>query len=761
MSEFKYTYIPVNPDSKTPALGKGFEYDQFSYGGDYRNGDLRQAGHVTHPNASLFVIDVDDIQGFLDSELGKLLASTGKFEEFVTYKSASDLKFHLYFADPELQLDADEWPVQWSSKFCYDIKSNGFVRAEPAYVSTGNKPTDFGNMSPGFIVDFFDAVKTDKENWKEHVRRNRPERQKDYAPGSTELHWEDWHHADGSPVEDFTCDYEDALRIAGQLRNAYDSYDRSRAIFETVMYESPGYQGESWGETFERFWHSMEVKDGITQEAQERAYEQYLSAIPQFTAPVFNAPVAPPAPAPPPNPAPGTEDEEPEYDEGYSSAYFPDTSQPAAPPAPANEFEKLLATEEMRYAAREMAKQRFEENQRKVRAAQWTGFTNPFEEDDPPPPSMFKVTGKDVPATAIIIPNTVTVIYGARGGGKTWTSAVWAAQELRAGHHVMWLDFERQAQLMKKKLTALGIPAHMSSHFHYSGGGLPPVDSLVSAIPEFGETLVIIDSFRDLLNAVVPSGSSNDGESVAKVYELFLNPLHAAGATIGLIDHEAKGGSGSAFGSERKESAADYVLRVEQKIPFTQNTSGFATLTVTKDRYGVTPHGTVVGALWVGGTDGKIGPSYRQYPKTPELRAWAPTTEAQEEDGTRRSAMSQTLEGRQQDDVVSYLEAQGARDGVVVIGQGSLCRALLHADALRPPEDRAWVGKQTPDKPLEIGTMKKRLGALAKAGVITKGTNIPGTDLIEWELPKAEESKTEKPSIEGFEDSEESSPPWE
>src|ERR1700743_188775 len=107
--DFDYTYIPVNPDDKTPALSAGFTYERMAYGDDLRGTDLRQAGHVTSRSAKLFVIDVDDLAAFLDTHLGRFLMDRD-FPSLITYSSAADPnKKHLYFIDPDGMLDDEEW----------------------------------------------------------------------------------------------------------------------------------------------------------------------------------------------------------------------------------------------------------------------------------------------------------------------------------------------------------------------------------------------------------------------------------------------------------------------------------------------------------------------------------------------------------------------------------------------------------------------------------------------------------------------------
>jgi hypothetical protein len=743
--DFSYTFIPVNPEDKTPALSAGFKYESIEYGSDLRSTDLRQAGHITSRSARLFVIDVDDLAAFLDTHLGNFLVGTGDFMSLITYASAADPnKKHLYFSDPD-NLLGEDWPVQWASKFPYDIKSNGFVRAEPAYVPSGNGPTDIALMDD---LAFFSAIEADKQEYRAATRKSKDK----YVSAPTgDIQWEDWHEDDGTTVSDFTCDYEDALTIAGQLRNYHEHYDAALSEFCWATYESDGYTGESWEETFERLWHSMEPYGGMSVEQRQREDREWIergsgldgsdSSWEKFSTEKSEEAEQ--------RAVQFSEHEQAQYDyqvaqqryvpvEDEESGFF--QYEPAEVPDipggdPNDEFRKssTYQTQFARERAIALSREDIAKFNRDTKAARWEGFTNPFDEEDPPAPSMFKIVGSDLnSASAAVIENTVSVVFGARGGGKTWTSAVWAAQELRAGKHVMWLDFERQAQLMKQKLRALGVPEGLAREFfHYSGGGLPPVGSLIQHVQEWGGGLVVIDSFRDIMGEVAARADSNDGEVVQEVYREFLDPLIHAGATLCLIDHEAKSGNGSAFGSERKESKADYVIRVEQKIPFTSTQSGFAVLTMTKDRYGITPHGTVVGALWVGGDDGKKGQGIKNYPDVPEIRCWAPTSEAQE----AYTDHAASIEQRRQEYLVRYLEQQGARDGVVEMEQMILCRNLLAVDAERDRDLRAWVKVSGDQDPLDEKSVKNRVLEVVKNGAVIKNAT-PVRNVFGWELPR-------------------------
>jgi hypothetical protein len=275
----------------------------------------------------------------------------------------------------------------------------------------------------------------------------------------------------------------------------------------------------------------------------------------------------------------------------------------------------------------------------------FAGYSDIADLPEPPEPETLHVTGKDTPGTRVIGRATITVISGQRSAGKTWAVATWAAQELRAGNKVIWLDFERQDMLLNAKLKALQIQKHLIKGQLQYAASLPPAARLVrdiQAASNYGQyrVLLVIDAFRTLQSLVVPGSTANDGDAVEQVYVEYLTPCVEAGANIALLDHLPKSG-GSTFGSERKESAPDYVIRVEKALPFSKKTPGFSSLVMSKDRYGNTDEESPVGYLWMPGDGSAEGPSIREYPRTPELRNWAPETSLTLADTTGQSEKAQ------------------------------------------------------------------------------------------------------------------------
>jgi hypothetical protein len=275
----------------------------------------------------------------------------------------------------------------------------------------------------------------------------------------------------------------------------------------------------------------------------------------------------------------------------------------------------------------ELARTQAKKDAAKILAGSFDGYESIADLPEPPPAQMLFITGSSG-ANPLIPPCTITSLSGPRASGKSWAAATWAAQEMTQGHHVFWIDFERQAALFNRKLRQLGVQRHiLIDQLRYSSI-LPPPERLCRDIETasqhgFKRVLLVVDAFRGLQAIVAPGTSAADGDAVEAVYMEYLNPAVEAGATVVLLDHLPKAG-GATFGSERKESAPDYVIKVEQLKAFTKSSAGYSSLIVTKDRYGEIEADSTVGYLWMPGDGSEGGESVREYPDRPEFRSWAP-----------------------------------------------------------------------------------------------------------------------------------------
>jgi hypothetical protein len=271
-----------------------------------------------------------------------------------------------------------------------------------------------------------------------------------------------------------------------------------------------------------------------------------------------------------------------------------------------------------------------------------------------PEPSRLNIIGRG----PIVVSNTIIVLAGHRASGKTWVAATWAAQELIEGNTtVTWIDYERQPRLLGEKFKMLLPNTNIGKTLRYAAD-MPP--TLIQDVAWQGSSLIIIDSWRSLQAAVAPGTSANDGDAVEMVYQEVLTPLQKAGATIVILDHLPKSGDRT-FGSERKESEADYVLRVEQMQAFSRDTSGYSSLTILKDRYGHHAADTTPGYLWVPGSDNAL-----EFATYPEFKSNAPRAAVTVE------SMGMSEKGQREAAILGIVSENPLRYGPRPLGQAVL-----------------------------------------------------------------------------------------
>jgi hypothetical protein len=374
-----------------------------------------------------------------------------------------------------------------------------------------------------------------------------------------------------------------------------------------------------------------------------------------------------------------------------------------------------------------------------VLARKFSGFRDISRLEEPPAPTMLTIVGRDSNPQPIIAPGSITVISGHRSAGKTWAAAKWAEQQILEGSHVIWIDFERQDRGLNAKLKYMGLQPHaIAYHLHYSDE-LPALTDLTDALAELGPCLLVIDAFRGLQARLAPGTSANDGDAIEQyIFQEFLNLYTKAGGTAVVLDHLPKSGT-TTFGAERKESAADYVIRVEQAQPFTKSDPGYSTLTVTKDRWGNVGQNTVAGFLWMPG-DGRnsADAGITKYPKTPMFRNWAP-----EPDNALEDVAASTGKAQGKLRLVRLV----SEEPVNFYSQNSLAKAAM-ADTSGPFRDvklstvKNWIRELTDDGTFTAsgqGSYRK----LSMAPPVLEGTIVHQPRIRPGDLRHESERETE------------------
>lgn len=198
-------------------------------------------------------------------------------------------------------------------------------------------------------------------------------------------------------------------------------------------------------------------------------------------------------------------------------------------------------------------------------------------------------------------------VWGKPGAGKTMVALVWAAQEIRAGRHVIWIDLENQARgNIGRLLTLMGCAGDdIRKHFHLlqpsDPFGSAAREKLLGMVTEHGPSLVVLDAMNDLIT--LQGGRHNDVEAVSAIDQQLLQPCVKGGAAVCVLDHMRKDAESHGWpaNSGHKKAVAVVGIEVEQAVPFSRDEAGYSSLTCYKDRHGTFTERDVIGYLEVRG----------------------------------------------------------------------------------------------------------------------------------------------------------------
>lgn len=232
---------------------------------------------------------------------------------------------------------------------------------------------------------------------------------------------------------------------------------------------------------------------------------------------------------------------------------------------------------------------------------------------------------------AMFYAGCVNGVHGDSGDGKSMAVELAAAQEINAGHHVIWIDLEDpDGSTIVERLRLLGVSDEdIEGRLHYHRPVEPFADSAVEHIVAeaiaYGVTLIVLDSLGEAfgLDGIDEDRDAQVGPWLRRV----ARRLADVGPAVVLIDHSTKAKDAPLFpsGSKRKRAAitgAAYLLEAPE--PLTKERGGRLRLTCAKDRHGnwrrgehvaeivftVYPDGGVTVHCWA--------PSQRGHTSTPE-----------------------------------------------------------------------------------------------------------------------------------------------
>lgn len=182
-------------------------------------------------------------------------------------------------------------------------------------------------------------------------------------------------------------------------------------------------------------------------------------------------------------------------------------------------------------------------------------------------------------------------IVGASDTGKSWAALTVAAQELKAGHVVVYVDFEDTD--VYTRLLKLGVSEKilLSELFSYvtPGRKLTDIERLAFAesVNLGAATYAVFDGLTEAMSLHGLKG--RDENEVAEYHNTVLKPVSAAGdegTAVTIVDHTPLGDASRAIGSQHKQSAitgVSYLVDVVE--PINIDARGCLRLKVIKDRH--------------------------------------------------------------------------------------------------------------------------------------------------------------------------------
>jgi hypothetical protein len=196
-------------------------------------------------------------------------------------------------------------------------------------------------------------------------------------------------------------------------------------------------------------------------------------------------------------------------------------------------------------------------------------------------------------------------VWGKPGAGKTMVALVWAAQELKASRHVIWIDLENQAKgNVGRLLGPMGcVGDDVKKYFHLiqpsDPFGAAAREKLLALIEAHSPSLVVLDAMNDLIT--LQGGQHNDVQATSQVDQMLLQPCVKAGAAVCVLDHMRKDSESHGWpaNSGHKKAVATVGIEVEQAVPFARDEAGYSTLTCYKDRNGTFTERDVIAYLEV------------------------------------------------------------------------------------------------------------------------------------------------------------------
>jgi hypothetical protein len=174
-------------------------------------------------------------------------------------------------------------------------------------------------------------------------------------------------------------------------------------------------------------------------------------------------------------------------------------------------------------------------------------------------------------------------------------SAIFAAEEVRAGRQTLYLDFERTAPMLDERLRGMGLTEEERARVHYlRAHKRAEPDEIRAMLAELEPSLVVVDAYDAALAAF---GFETKNEDVRRFNAAVLEPLRSSGAAIVVPDHVTKnpGQRGRySIGGQSKLAIVEAHIGVTAIAPLRRDTGGKLKLHNLKDTIGWLPSGGVL-----------------------------------------------------------------------------------------------------------------------------------------------------------------------
>ena len=203
----------------------------------------------------------------------------------------------------------------------------------------------------------------------------------------------------------------------------------------------------------------------------------------------------------------------------------------------------------------------------------------------PPEPTIgFRNDG-----AGLFYPGRDHAIVSESEAGKTWFAVLVCLDEMQAGQHVVYVDFEGDAGGLVNRLLLMGAKRELlAERFHYIRPSERLNADLAETLDTYPPSLTILDGVTE--GMVLHGYDPLDNKDIALFGQLLAKRIMTRGPAVVSLDHVTKSSEGRgryAIGGQHKLAGLDgasYVLT--NRNPFGRGLTGKSTIRIAKDRHG-------------------------------------------------------------------------------------------------------------------------------------------------------------------------------